>query len=134
MHLQPQHRYQQHHCTMSLQQERTNQLTTQSQTNQSRIHIAYTAGQRPKACRCHLYFATSCKPWIQWPEDKRPRTLSQRSKKISRTTSGGNLCIRRVAKLGHDSEDFIADTGSGKSILKTNLLKTNFVSPTVKKT
>ena len=52
-----------------------NQSVNKSKSNRSleNTHRPFTAGQRPKICRYHLYFAEkakSCKPWCQWPGQK----------------------------------------------------------------
>ena len=63
---------------------KSNQPINNSKSNMSieNTHRPFTAGQRPKICRYHLYFAEkakSCKPWCQWPGQK-PKNIEPTSR------------------------------------------------------
>ena len=69
---------------------KSSQPINNSKSNRSieNTHRPFTAGQRPKICRYHLYFAEkakSCKPWCQWPGQK-PKNIEP----TSRTNSPAN--------------------------------------------
>ena len=69
---------------------KSNQPINNSKSNRSieNTHRPFTADQRPKICRYHLYFAEkakSCKPWCQWPGQK-PKNIEP----TSRTNSPAN--------------------------------------------
>ena len=63
---------------------KSDQPINNSKSNRSieNTHRPFTAGQRPKICRYHLYFAEkakSCKPWCQWPGQK-PKNIEPTSR------------------------------------------------------
>lgn len=55
--------------------------------------VPFHAGQRPKICRAHLYFAEAartCKPWCRWPNKRSSMTMQPSSRPSSRSASPDN--------------------------------------------
>ena len=63
---------------------KNNQSVNQSKSNRSieNTHRPFTAGERAKICRYHIYFAEkakSCKPWYQW-QGQKPKSIEPTSR------------------------------------------------------